>query len=260
MSRRLGKLIKSAQLIMILILATFILSPTNAIVTYAQSPNPTLSFIDVTPTSRTAPKGASGIVVEGLYTCSGRSESSIASSTEYWLNNGWYTWTELSIWSPCTSISAYESEISKIITDVENSGAPASTYWLGIMVDEESAWGFTASQLEGLNSYLVAKVANTPGITWWSAESFSGQGDWSQSTFNNITSSSIPSPEIATNYMVTLTNSLQGSSGDHILVTWSATYPSPYNTESYSDGKINGTPYYPSSHPSWYFDNKFVSN
>lgn len=258
MSHRLGKLIKSVQLIIIFILATFILSPTNAIIAHAQSPTPSYTFIDVTPTSRTAPSGASGIVVEGLYTCSGRSESSIASSTEYWLNNHWYTWTEISVWSPCTTISAYESEISKIITDVENSGAPASTYWLGIMVDEESSWGFTASQLEGFNSWLVGQVANTPGVTWWSGEVFSGQGDWNQSTFNNIVSSSIPSPQIATNYMVTLTNSLQGSSGDHILVTWSGTYPLGFKTRTGDDAMINGVPYSPGS--SHYFDNEFVSN
>lgn len=44
--------------------------------------------------------------------------------------------------------------------------------------------------------------------------------------------------------MVDLTNSYVSSSGGApILVTWSSTYPSPFNTDTYATGQVNGTPF-----------------
>lgn len=225
----------------------------------AQSPSPTNTFGNVAPGVTSVPSGSSGIVVEGLGggACY-YSASSVETSTVYWLDNYWPTWTEISPQAGCKTVAGYESEVDAIVYDVEHSGAPSiGSNWLGIMVDEESAYGFTPSQLETLNEYIASSLSSTPGITWWATENFSGAGDWSQAEFDSITYNSAPADQISTSYMVSLTNGL-GAGG--VLVTWWSGSSYPYDLESYDDGAISGVPWvhYIGS-DAFYFDNQFIS-
>ena len=224
----------------------------------AQNPMPTNTFIDTAAGSTTAPPGADGIVVEGLGggRCAGYTESALESSTVTFLQAGWYTWSEISPQTVCRpSIAGYQQEVSNVVNYVENNAANASTHWLGIMLDEEWDFGFSVGDLETLNQYVANAVSSTVGVTWWSTELFAAPGSWDQTAFDGIISSSYAAPEIATAYMVQLTNNYQ-SSGSPVLVTWSsARYPAPYNSETYDDGQVTGPPY---NQGSMYWDNEFV--
>lgn len=86
----------------------------------AQSPSPTNTFGNVAPGVTSVPSGSSGIVVEGLGggACY-YSASSVETSTVYWLDNYWPTWTEISPQAGCKTVAGYESEVDAIVYDVD---------------------------------------------------------------------------------------------------------------------------------------------
>jgi hypothetical protein len=230
----------------------------NTVKSFALSPTPANSFIDYRP--GIIDLSPLGVVVEGLgMGACAYSLSSIESTTVTYINDQQGVLTEISPQSYCASLSSYESMISSLISYVVAHASMSGTYWGGVMLDEENAWGFSVAQLEALNTSVRNAMINTPGISYYYTEVFSGTGNWSQSSYNGIVTSSIPAPQISTNYMVQLANGL-ATNGN--LVTWSTGYPSPFNTESYSDAKINGTPYsidfYGCNCGSIYFDNRFT--
>ncbi len=223
---------------------------------FAQSPSPNANFVNVSPGSTGIPSGASGIVVEGLGSgsCS-YSLSSIETTTVYYINQGYLTWTELSPQSACASISSYQSYVTSIISYVQANAANWGTYWDGIMLDEESGFGYSTTSLQTLNNAVDVDMSGTGGIAWWSTEDFSGTNNWSQSAYNGLVNGSFPAPQISTAYMVTLANSYLSSYGGTTLVTWSTSYPSPYTNEAASTNAINGGPYVQSG---LYWANEFV--
>lgn len=230
----------------------------------AQTPTPSVQFANVVPPSTTVPTVSHGIVVEGLvYGCGTPTALQTAQATVYWLSQGWAVWTELSIYAYCgKTISQVESDLVTITSYVlSNAPSGSLSRWLGIMLDEESSYGFSVNQLVSLNSY-VANVLNafTASPTWLATESFSGQGDWNQNEFNAVTYVSYPAPQIASDYMVTLTNSFYQSFGTPTLVTWSTVYPSNYNSKTESVTPINGTPYSVTFGPwTFFYSNEFCS-
>ena len=233
----------------------------------AQTPNPSYLFANVTPPSTTIPSGSSGIVVEGTHPlCYGApSVPEIQYLTKYWLEAGWDIWTEISIYRDAvcdTTIAEYQYILYLIIHYVQDPANVDPAYaqnWLGVMVDEETGYGFSVSQINSLNDWLAAELYGYVSLpTWWSTEVFSGQGDWSQAEYNSIVSGSYPAPQIATNYMVQLANSYYASYGQNTLVTWSAVYPAPYNSGYYAVNAVNGPPYAVShGKVTYYFSNKF---
>lgn len=241
-----------ASILVLVIVGTIALSSPPA---YAQSPTPTSTFIDYSPS--TFNTSNAGAVVEGLGSgsCS-YSLSSIESMTVTYLNDDHPVLTELSPQSYCASLSSYESMVSSIESYVESHASNAGQFWGGIMLDEETGFGFSVSQLITLNQYTQGVMNTTPGSSFWFAQVFSGQGDWSQTDYDNILVNGYPAPQPATSYMVSLIN------GAHTLnlVSWSATYPYPYNSESYDDGAIAGPPFnhdFYNSCCSQYWDNMF---
>ena len=221
-----------------LLLAAVTLGSTT---TYAQDPTPTHFMHNVTPTFTEPNDGASVLVVEGLGLGLGSTQCSnpVGLSLEDDLNNvvfisdtnviaGRPTVTEISPQAPCDSnLQDWKNVILQIETRIENdTGSAAAAWWGGIMLDEESIaeFGFSASQYEDLNSSVRTLMATTQGIPWYYTETFSGffngQGDWSQSDFNAITGTSHAAPQMATNYMRSLTNSWQAATQETVLVTW----------------------------------------
>ena len=222
----------------------------------AQSPYPNFYFYDVAPGSTSVPAGAGGVVVEGLGSNSCTfSLSSIETSTVYWLQNGYYTWTEISPQTVCDSLSGYETMVQDIISYVDSNASNAGSLWNGIMLDEESNFDFSVSDLESLNASVANDLSGST-FTWWSTEDFSAINTWSQSDYISIVSDSYPAPQISTSYMVTLVNSWESSYGVNQIVTWCTTYPSPYNSESASVDAINGSPFYQGGS---YWDNEYVN-
>ncbi|SRR5579883_760888 len=152
-----GRVSRVTLLTAVLILTGIAIVQVTPVTLHAQNPSPSQAFETVQPGSTIAPAGTNGIVVEGVGggTCA-YPENLIEYSTLYFIQHGYYTWTEISPQSVCNSIGGYESEISDIVNYIEaygiaTDGSPlASKYWLGIMIDEEYDWGFSASTLGGL--------------------------------------------------------------------------------------------------------------
>lgn len=233
----------------------------------AQSPTPLYKFANVEPPSTTVPRDAEkiagGIVVEGVGDgCAAATLQQIQEATVYWLNQGWQVWTELSIDSFCgKTISQYQNDVAGIIGYTYGHAPAQASRWRGIMLDEESAYGFTVAELTSLNGYvLTALNAYALPPAWLSTEVFTGQGNWSQGQFNTIVYGSYPAPQIASDYMVQVTNSFYQSFGTPNLVTWSSTadYPQDYNSESESVTPTNGTPYSVTvGSDTYYYSNEF---
>jgi len=248
--RRLGSRLQyrllAALLLAALVASVVLLGPARMV--DAQSPTPSQHFQNAPPGTTSVPSGAGGVVVEGLGAGLGGcsySVSSIVSTTNYFLNAGVHTVTEITPQSSCDSnIADWENVVNQIVTQVENnSNAPSQ--WAGVMLDEEDGFWTASSSVQAfttLNQYTYNQVVNTPGITYFFGEVFSSQGAWSQSDFNQIMADPDGAPQIASSYMVNLTNNWPRVDGT--AVTYGPSYPSGYQTLSQTTSQINGAPYY----------------
>ena len=232
-------------------------SPRAAV--HAQDPAPTAFMHNVTPTFSEPADGASVLVVEGvgagLGGCSHRDNLSPAQSmneivyfTDININAHKPTVTEISPQAPCDgNIQDWKNLVLVLVTRVEtDTGAGAAAWWGGIMLDEESGadFGFSPADLADLNSGVRSLMLMQPGISWYYTETFSGAGVWSQADFNAITGGSYPAPQVATNYMVSLTNDLYQATVRPTLVTWSLSYPnSDLNSMVDSTRRATGLPF-----------------
>lgn len=122
----------------------------------AQSPGPTARFIDVVPGTNSLPAGYGGVVVEGAEPCN-YTERQLEDSTLYFVNLGIPTWTELSLVTEptcTTTLASEEQEVANLAGYIEaNSGSISGTkatdqYWLGVMVDEETGYGYSNSNMK----------------------------------------------------------------------------------------------------------------
>jgi hypothetical protein len=236
--------------------ATLVSGPASA-----QSPSPTSTFKDYSPSPKASTSSHFGVIVEGTgsLTCA-TALPYIESRTVTYINRAVPTITEISPQPGCGSISQYESLFTNLTNYVESNASNPGRFWGGIMLDEESSSGwFTASQDVTLNNALRNTMLGTPGHTWWYTENFSGTNTWSEATWNNITNDSWSAPQIYTSYMKTLVNNAQDN--NQIMVTWDTGMPAPYNTESYSDGAIGGQPFNVSFGfaTTYYWDNQFTT-
>jgi len=149
--------------------------------------------------------------------------------------------TELTPQSICATESAYEAMVDSIAAYVAAnvSADHAGQYWAGIMLDEETNFGFTAPQMLALNQHTYNTMAATPGYSFWYTELFT-DGGWTQADYAALVAGSRASPQVATARMVADVNAAQSSSNN---VTWSTGYPYPYNSRAYAAGSINGGAY-----------------
>lgn len=216
-----------------------------------QSPMPTAFMRDVVPTSPEPSDGADVLVVEGLGSGLGGcafSLSLIEYVTVLAINDNRRTVTEITPQDWCDpNINNWKSLVQELVDFVESHAPNAGTYWAGVMLDEEdgfweSAPG-SAAVFQELNAFVQDVMIATPGISYYFTETFSSQGAWDGPTFAAVTRNSVPAPQVATNYMVSLTNYLQSLTGAKILVTWSQAYPTGFKTLAGASGKIQGPPY-----------------
>jgi hypothetical protein len=190
--------------------------------------------------------GTDATVVEGLGmgACS-YSVSSVESATVTLLHDGHNTITEISPQNYCvTTISGYATDISDITSYVENHASNARTQWGGIMLDEETGYGFSASQLETLNSDVKSTMQSTPGISWYFTEN--APGEWSVATYHALGVSSYLAPQIYnTNDANTANSSCDTYGGNDCTnaVTIDNNLAAPWNSISYVTGLIEGTPF-----------------
>jgi hypothetical protein len=220
---------------------------------WAQSPTPDARMWDMAP-GGTWP-GTDATLVEGLGmgNCD-YSVSSVEDATVTELNAGRNTVTEISPQSACASISTYKTYFSDIEAYVEDHASNASGKWGGIMLDEETGWGFTAANYETLNSDVASVMGNTPGLSWYYTENAPEQ--WSVSTYNALVGDSYAAPQIYNTDDVDNANAACSDDDDCInMVTIDDEFAAPWDEVSYVTGLIDGTPY----QPGW-DDNAFFSN
>ena len=225
---------------------------------WAQSPGTNSTFIDYSPSNYHTGRG---VIVEGLgWGSCPYSLSSTESETVRYINASIPVIAEVSPQSACASTSTYDNDFDALEDYVvaHASAAKYQRFWGGIMVDEEDGFGFSVGQIEGMNNSLDATMRTVNGPPWWYTEDFSSTNAWSESTWNSIVGYSNPAPQIASTYMKNLVN--HEYENNYVLVTWSSTYPSPFNTRSYDDGSIGGSPYtnYFGFTTVWYWDNEFI--
>lgn len=115
------------------------------------------------------------------------------------------------------------------------------------MLDEEDAFWSTApgsvAAYRELNESLTTLMLTTPGISWYYTENFTGQGNWSAADFDYITWTSVPAPQIATQYMVDVTNAHQALRQTKVLVTWSLHPDYQFRNLYGAEYRITGEPY-----------------
>jgi hypothetical protein len=212
----------------------------------AQAPTPG-SFMEDSRPGNSWPSGAGSAVVEGLGSLNcPYSESSIETQTVNWINAGHWVSTEISPQSACGTIAAYESLLTRIKNYVEANAKSPGNHWAGFMLDEESGWGFSVSQLTTLNQYVENMMVNTPGMSWYFTEDFpnGSNGDWTLAQWNTMLGSSWPAPQVYNSYMITFTNNecsvYSNCTND---VTVNSQGASPWNSPSWVTSQIHGAPW-----------------
>lgn len=146
-----------------------------------------------------------------------------------------------------------------VMERVEAHTTDAAQKWLGVMLDEESAWG-TPGGFYNIDLGVDSIMDGTPGVSWWFNEEFAGCGDWSQSQYDQVLGASYDASQISSSCMVNYVN--RDGAGD-TLVTWSTAYPYPYNSQPASVDAINNSPYYACPYNSGnkcaYMSNEWIS-
>jgi hypothetical protein len=220
---------------------------TSTLAASAQSPAPGSMMFDSRP-GNGWPPNAGAAVVEGLGSIGGcaYSESSIESQTVSWINQGHWVVTEISPQSTCGTIAAYESLLVRIKNYVQANATAPGSHWAGFMLDEESGYGFSASQLTTLNQYVESFMVNVPGMSWYFTEDFpnGSNGSWSLATWNTLLANSWPAPQVYNSYMITFTNnecSTYNNCTNNITVN--SNFASPWNSPSWVTSQINGSPW-----------------
>lgn len=201
-------------------------------------------FEDAYPNGAFPPPSATGWVVEGLgaFGCPYSQTAMEAYTIEYILFNI-PTFTEISPQSGCGTISEYEGLLKNITSAVEGGyGFAAAKYWAGFMLDEEPGYGFSASQLETLNSYAMQLMLTTPGVSWYAGED--QPNGWTLGTYNAILGDAEPAPQVYSGSMDAAVNSECTTYGEcSNLVTTFAGNSAPWNSASYAVNHVAGSPF-----------------
>jgi hypothetical protein len=192
--------------------------------------------------------GTDATVIEGLGmgNCS-YSVSQVEDATVSQLDAGHNTITEVSPQNgddggACASRSGYKTMLTDINSYVEDHASNASTDWGGFMLDEETGWGFTATQYEILNGNVASIMDNDPGVSWYFTENAPEQ--WSVSTYDALAGSSWLAPQI---YNTSDADNANAACNDYELCTnavsiWSQ-LAAPWDELDYVTGLIDGTPW-----------------
>jgi len=220
-------------------------SPASAQATppwYLYDSYPGNSFPPTAPYEAHAPNA---VVVEGLYPCEGSNYSvtNVENATVWWIALGYQTATEITPYYWCsgyTNINSYVVEMATIYQDVEAHAPNPGRYWAGFMFDEEPGYGFTASQLEGLNAYTRVTMSSAPGMSYYFTED--QPNGWDVGTYNSIISGSWPAPQV---YSTSMALAVNAECSTYLLctnlVTVGTTMPSPWNDYVWATAAVTGT-------------------
>lgn len=197
----------------------------------AQSPFPTGLMRSTVPPLSEPNDGADVLVVEGLAAGVGTGGCDVTTLdvvkfvTVAAINAGRKVVTQISPQSGCSDdLDDWKDMLDELVSFVVDNAPSSGTYWGGVMLDEEDDFWTSSDSVAAyveLNEFTSDLLAGTPGVSWYFTETFTGEDVWDQSDFNQITGDSYPAPQIATDYMVEMTNGLPTILYSQILVTWS---------------------------------------
>lgn len=235
---------RAARIFTALTLGVAVITAMQTADAWAQSPGYSVKMRDFAPGS--GYPGTSAKVVEGLGMGSCLySASQIETATARSINNSYRTVTEISPQPYCVTngVASYESKIHSIYGYVESHTSRAGTYWAGFMLDEEPGFGFSASKLETLNSYVGQLMNASPGVSWYFTEN--QPNGWYLSTYNNIVRGSWLAPQVYSYSMANAVNaecSTYGRCFNDVTVDGVASYP--WNSPGWVTGLIRGAAWY----------------
>jgi hypothetical protein len=215
------------------------------------SPSPTRYLYDSRPNNGNPPTypgqaaGPGGYVVEGLgagYCGSSTtySETNIRNQAVSWLNANHNTIIEITPQKYCAGLSTFEGLIDRLVTYVEGHTTNASTRFGGIMLDEEPGYGFSASEIESLNSWVYNRMLQTPGISWFYTED--QPNGWSLATYDAILGNSSAAPQVYSSSMLTAVNnecSIMGNCRNMVTVG-NLSSIAPWNDPTYTLPRVDG--------------------
>lgn len=149
--------------------------------------------------------------------------------------------------------AAYENLLKGIRNHIERYGRNPASHWLGFMLDEESGFGFSVSDLETLNRYVTLLMLPEPGYSWWFSENFpnGSNGDWTVSQYGAIAGPSWAAPQVYNSYMVSFINRYCHGylvAYNTVCINDVTAYPNgpygyPYNNGPADASRITGAPY-----------------
>lgn len=220
----------------------------------AQSPWPNASMEDRRPSGPAYDPGVGAFIVEGLgsLNCS-YSLSSVESQTASFINAGIRTITEFSPQSICDTrdnggaIINYEAVLNGLAAYLKQNAPGWTTWWGGIMWDEETGYGYTATDIENLNSYSLGLMKPggymAGGIAWVYTEDAPGQ--WTQAVYNAIIAGTIPAPQIYNQTDSTIANNSIATE-NLVTVCETCNQNTPWEDPNSASGpiaKTTGAPY-----------------
>jgi hypothetical protein len=231
------------------------LAPTGS----AQSPEPSHEMTNFNPGGSWP--GTDAGVVEGTGAGVGgcaASASSIENQTVQSIDNARWVITEITPQAYCGTLSQYETVLNNITNYVVNNATSTRrcTGWAGIMLDEESGYGFSVAQLETLNNYVNNMMNNVPSCpnlgdgNYWFTEDAAAEGTWTIGQYNGVIASSIPAPQIYNSHMQSYANQECSQYGNcqNLVTECPSSSVCPglgvYNSSSYGYMHVNGTPWW----------------
>jgi hypothetical protein len=215
----------------------------------AQNPFPTGVARNTSPGLSEPNDGADVLVVEGLGAGLGGCNYTldlIKYITIAGVNAGRRTITEITPQSGCSSnLQDWKNVIYELVLSVVTQAPNSELYWGGVMLDEEPEFWTSSDDVTAfveLNAFTRSLMIAAGGVSWFFTENFVGTNGWSQQEFDLITGESFPAPQIATDYMIQLSNSFYSRYLRPILVTWSLDYPLDFASLYRAASRINGPP------------------
>ena len=238
----------------------------------ALSPSPNVTAVEYNylATTSTVPSTVHEVIVEGgpvtatgtqSGACTGATVAHVESATKYWLDAGRAVATELTMLPSCGSVS----QLITLMSDIANYLKPDPNFtrlWNGFFLDEESGYGFSATDITALNDGCWNNVISLiPGASNCFGQIFlsTGAAGWTSTNFARSLQNVTPAPQVYTSNMVTVVNRANFPVND---VTWTSVpgaSESCCNLRSTADGSITSAPYQNdfSTANIWYWDNQW---
>lgn len=245
----------------------------------AQSPYPQYTWIDSgAGVGYGLPAGANGEILEGdSWNIGCPTEANLNNLfyyTQYYIDSGWGTMTEMSPQSYCdSSISAWEGDEEALAYDLYvNDYVEACNYWQGLENDNEfPGFGFSTSAVDGMNEAveqdLISLFSGCGGLqnpNVWGQVAFAS-GGYTQTDYDDYKAPGsnyiLMTPQVYNSFMAGLANNAYtNGSQDSAMVTFYNNPSLQYSSESESVDAVSAPDYCLSlnNEPCAYWANEFV--